>query len=120
MATSFSNQIDVIVSLMTKLAPRRILDIGKGFGKYGFLLHEYYEIQNNARSDATKTLAQRSRVIIDAVECNQDYLWPHIPQYYNEIFVGRIEDIYINLTGYDAVLMADVIEHLEPPTGKRS
>jgi 2-polyprenyl-3-methyl-5-hydroxy-6-metoxy-1,4-benzoquinol methylase len=118
MATSFSNQIDTIVNLMTRLAPSRVLDIGKGFGKYGFLLHEYYGIDNNTKPDATKTLAQQSRVTIDAVECNQDYLWPHIAQFYSRVFVGRIEDMYLNLHGYDTVLMLDVIEHLQPSYGK--
>ena len=49
MASSFVSQIPVIVNLVSKLKPRKIIDIGKGFGKYGFLIHEYAGIDNQKR-----------------------------------------------------------------------
>ena len=44
-----------------------MLDIGKGFGKYAFLTHEYCGIDNTRRPDPTRTLREQSRVAIDAV-----------------------------------------------------
>jgi len=112
MASSFSSQISTIVYLISKLKPVSLLDIGKGFGKYGFLLHEYYGVDNSVRPNPAVSLRDQSRIVIDAVECNPDYLWPHLSQFYRHIFEGRIEEIYQDLPHYDLILMADVIEHL--------
>src|SRR5665213_248868 len=113
MASSFSSQIPLIAHIMTKLAPSTVLDIGKGFGKYGFLIHEYYGVDNTVRPNPVLSLKDQSRVVIDAVESNADYLWPHLDHFYRKIYSGRIEDLYGSLPSYDTVLMADVIEHLE-------
>jgi hypothetical protein len=117
MASSFASQIPVIVHLMSSLAPASVLDIGKGFGKYGFLLHEYCGIDTSVRPNPAMTLGQQSRVTIDAVESNPDYMWPHLADLYRKIFTGRIERLYTELPQYDLVLMADVIEHLNKEDG---
>ena len=91
MASSFSSQISTIVYLISRLKPATLLDIGKGFGKYGFLLHEYYGIDKSIRPNPTLSLRDQSNLAIDAVESNPDYLWPHLDQFYRRIFSGRIE-----------------------------
>ena len=83
MASSFVEQVPVIVFLLQKLNPQTVLDVGKGFGKYGFLLHEYVGIDQTKRPDPSKTLAEQSCVAVDAVEVNRSYLWPHISQFYS-------------------------------------
>ncbi len=118
MASSFLSQIETITNVVSKLKPRVVLDIGKGFGKYGWMLHEYYGIPTDVRADPTRTLAQQSNLTIDAVESNPDYLWPHIPHLYRQVFQGRIENLYRELKGYDTVLLLDVIEHLEVEPAK--
>lgn len=118
MASSFADQIPVVIHLLQKLGPSTLLDIGKGFGKYGFLAHEYAGIAPSHKADPTKTLAQQSRLQIDAVEVERDFLWPHLSHLYRNVIVGKIEDIYVSLPHYDVVLMADVIEHIEKPAAK--
>ena len=113
MASSFSDQIPAIVHLLTKLKPKRILDIGKGFGKYGFLAHEYGGINNTKRLDPSLTLAQQSDIVIDAIEADTDLLLPHLSQIYTNIYVDDALKIYPSLPAYDLVLMIDVIEHLD-------
>ena len=115
MASSFSTQIPVIVDLISRIRPASMLDIGKGFGKYAFLTHEYCGIDNTRRPDPTRTLREQSRVAIDEVECNTAYLWPHIDHLYRKVYVGRIESLYRELLGYELVLMCDIIEHLQKP-----
>jgi SAM-dependent methyltransferase len=112
MATSYSSQIPAIIHLISSLKPTSVLDIGKGFGKYGFLLHEYYGVDHSTRPRPALALCDQSRVMIDAVECNPNYLWPHLGQLYRTVVQGRIEELYKSLPYYDVVLMADVIEHL--------
>src|SRR5262249_27292567 len=117
MASSFASQIPIIVHLLSKLKPATVLDIGKGFGKYGFLIHEYVGIDPTKRPNPKATLAEQSRVAVDGVECNENYLWPHIRQFYRNVYLGRIEELYPTLPRYDVVLMADVIEHIKKEDG---
>jgi hypothetical protein len=118
MATSFLCQIPLIVDLLGQIPARRVLDVGKGFGKYGFLAHEYVGIDNKVRPNPARMLREESRLCIDAVESNRDYLWPHIDQLYTNVYVGRIEELVATLADYELVLMLDVIEHLPKTTGE--
>ena len=113
MASSFSAQIPAIVHLLKTLAPKSVLDIGKGFGKYGFLIHEYLGIDNQKKVDPSSSMSRQSRVTIDAVEVDEDLMLPHLSQFYNEVFFADIFSIYKSLNHYDLILMVDVIEHLE-------
>lgn len=113
MASSFSSQIPAIVYLVKQLNPFTILDIGKGFGKYGFLIHEYSGIDNQKKIDPALTMAQQSNIKIDAIEADEDLLLPHLNQIYREIIIGDVFKVYKYLDTYDLILMIDVIEHLD-------
>lgn len=113
MASSFAEQIPCILHLVKQLRPRTILDIGKGFGKYGFLLHEYVGIDNTKKIDPSKTMVEQSVIRIDAIEADKDLLLPHLPQFYNRVFVGDVFDVFFAGGSYNVVLMIDVIEHLD-------
>jgi 2-polyprenyl-3-methyl-5-hydroxy-6-metoxy-1,4-benzoquinol methylase len=113
MASSFSFQIPCIVHLLEKLQPKKILDIGKGFGKYGFLAHEYIGINNKKRLNPSLTMAQQSDIVIDAIEADTDLLLPHLTHIYHNVYRGDALEIYPSLANYDLVLMIDVIEHLD-------
>lgn len=113
MASSFYDQIPAILDIIRQLKPGAILDIGKGFGKYGFLVHEYIGIAADRKVDRTKTMAGQSAISIDAVEVDPDLMMPHLEQVYRKVYFGDVFDIYKNLDAdYDLVLMVDVIEHL--------
>lgn len=112
MASSFSSQIPIIIHLIQQLKPIKLLDIGKGFGKYGFLIHEYLGIDNQKQPDPKKSMADQSMIQIDAIEVDEILLLPHLNQFYRNIFFGDVFDFYKNLEHYDCVLMIDVIEHL--------
>jgi SAM-dependent methyltransferase len=114
MASSFPSQIPGIVHLLSQLRPKSILDIGKGFGKYGFLAHEYVGIPNNRKLDSHLTLREQSEVVIEAIEADGDLMLPHMEQIYEKVHFGDACEIYDKLERtYDIVLMIDIIEHLE-------
>lgn len=113
MASSFAIQIPTIVYLISKIKPNKILDIGKGFGKYGFLAHEYVGIDNQKKLEPTKLMREQSQIQIDAVEADRDLLLPHLSHIYNNVFFGDILNLYSVLGIYDLVLMIDIIEHLD-------
>jgi SAM-dependent methyltransferase len=113
MASSFIDQTPAIIHLLQKLKPKNILDIGKGFGKYGFLIHEYVGIDNTKKLDPTKSLKELSNISIDAVEVDEDLMLPHLTQLYNNIYFGDVLQLYNDLPVYDVVIMIDIIEHID-------
>ena len=119
MASSFLDQMPTIMYVLQKINPQTVLDVGKGFGKYGFLLHEYVGIDNTKKPDPNRTLAEQSRIAIDAIEVNPSFQWPHISQFYRHVYLGRVEELCDDLPAYDVVLMSDVIEHIEKTAALR-
>lgn len=117
MASSFYNQIHGIVHLITKLKPKSVLDIGKGFGNYGFLIHEYVEIDNRNKINPLLSLKDQSTVTIDAVEIHPDLMMPHLSHIYRNVFFGDVTKMYPTLNGYDLILMVDIIEHINKEEG---
>lgn len=113
MASSFIDQIPSIIHLVQRLKPSTILDVGKGFGKYGFLIHEYVGISTQKKINPSQSLKFQSSVAIDAVEVDTDLLLPHLDHLYNKVYFGDILDIYRDLPTYQLILMVDIIEHID-------
>ena len=107
MPTSQETQINEILWLVKKVRPKTILDIGTGFGKYGFLCREYSELPyGRLRKGDWETR-------IDGIEVFEEYLTPVHEYIYDKIYVGNALEIVDNLeVRYDLVLLIDVLEHL--------
>ena len=113
MVSSFINQVPTIIHLVQKLQPKTVLNIGKGFGKYGFLIHEYAGINNSKKLDPSKSLKELSEITIEAVEADSDLMFLHLPHLYSNVYFEDILTLYPKLGGYNLVLMIDVIEHID-------
>jgi hypothetical protein len=113
MASSFISQIPQIIYLISQIKPKTILDIGKGFGKYGFLIHEYIGIDNKKALKSNKTMKEQSNIRIDAIEIDEQLFLPHMDQIYNNVYKGNILELYNQIPAYDLILMIDVVEHLD-------
>jgi hypothetical protein len=120
MASSWYAQIPTILTLFRELQPRSVLDVGKGLGKYGFLIHEYFGLDDTQRPDPGRPVIGQSRIPVDAVESEQAFLWPHLEHFYRKVYIGRVETLLDSLPSYHLVLMCDVIEHLEKEAGLRT
>lgn len=120
MASSWYAQIPTILTVFRELQPRSVLDVGKGMGKYGFLIHEYFGLNDTERPDPARTVISQSRIPVDAVESEHAFLWPHIEHFYRKVYVGRVETLLDSLPSYHLVLMCDVIEHLEKEAGLKT
>jgi hypothetical protein len=107
--TSYLYQINTIVELMVYSQPKSILDIGVGFGKYGFLAREYVGIRDTY--DAW-------RIRVDGIEIHEGYITSLHDLIYDHLYIGDAREIVPSLDGgYDLVLLIDVIEHLEYEDG---
>ena len=92
MPTSFLGNVEKIVGIVIGLSPGAVLEIGPGHGKYGALLKDY----TSARVDAVEVFEPYVR----------DYKLKHK---YDSVKVGN--GMEADLSGYDLVLLVDVIEH---------
>jgi SAM-dependent methyltransferase len=106
MPSSHHYQLNEILELIIETNPGKLLDIGIGFGKYGFLSREYLELWE---PDAVYGAHKRQ---IDGIEAFEAYLTPLHRLIYDHIFTGDARDILPAITNrYDLILMIDVFEH---------
>ena len=102
-----------MVDWIIKIQPKSVLDIGVGYGKWGFLCREYSDI--NAHHYHPETWQVR----IDGIEAFPEYATPLYSYIYNDIHYGDIRDILPTLPDYDLVIIGDVIEHFTKEDGKQ-
>lgn len=101
----------LIQEKVAQLRPLSVLDIGVGYGKWGFLLREQLD-WNPGRLDQS---AWRARIV--GVEVHP-YESPLHEWVYDKIVWADILDIADSCAGYDLVLLSDVIEHIEKEAGQ--
>jgi len=109
MPSSTPSFISDIIEKIQKVNPKSILDIGCGFGKWGFLCREYLETWND------RCYPNMWKVKIDAVEAWVRYVdgFPWLRDIYNDIYNQDVYDVVDDLQHYDVIIAGDVIEHLE-------
>jgi len=112
MATSSPDQINEILQLILRLKPKSVLDVGSGFGKYGFLCREYLEsCFGNYKENASPKR-------IDGIEINENYVTALQKQIYDIIHIGDAIDIVPKLDRqYDVILLINVLEYLNREDG---
>jgi len=112
MPSSHHYQLNEILELIIETNPAKVLDIGVGFGKYGFLSREYLELW-----DPDAAYGERKRQI-DGIEAFEAYLTPLHRLIYDHIFIGNAREVLLKLTDrYDLILMIDVFEHFNYQDG---
>ena len=116
MPSSFFNAIPTVLSVVTQLKPESILDIGVGYGKWGHLFREYTDIAASG-DDPPRYQRENWKVRIDGVEGFEPYLTPTHRFNYNNIYVGKAQEVIKTLGNYDVIFMGDVIEHFTKDEG---
>ena len=114
MPSSQYYQINEIMDLVVRLNPRKVLDIGPGFGKYGFLCREYLELWDG------RNRYDDWQCRVDCVEAFEAYITPVHRLIYNHIYTGDALRVVPGLQEhYDLILMVDVFEHFTREDGDR-
>ena len=112
MPSSHHNQLNEILELIIETNPKKMLDIGVGFGKYGFLSREYLELW-----EPGSVYGAHNRQI-DGIEAFEAYLTPLHNLIYDKIFIGDAKEILPAIMDrYDLILMIDVFEHFSYEDG---
>ncbi len=112
MPSSHPGQLNEIVNEIRRVNPERLLDIGVGFGKYGFLAREYLELW-----DGRERIGDWQRTI-DGIEAHGPYIGPWQEAVYDSIHIGDALTILPGLGSYDLILIIDCLEHFECADGE--
>jgi predicted TPR repeat methyltransferase len=96
-----------VAQVLRELRPQSVLDIGTGFGMYGFLARDYLDVYEGRPHRNTW------KVRIEGVEAWPEYVTPVHHHIYDALHVGEALQILDSLGGYEMVAAGDVIEHLQ-------
>lgn len=90
---------------------KSILDVGCGFGKWGFLARLYIQAWN---PKLTKEAHQnwRNNLQVDAIEIFEDYITDLQRLIYNDIYIGDMRRLITEVGEYDLIIMGDILEHI--------
>ncbi len=114
MGTSNWQNIPYVVDVLMKIEPRRVLDVGVGFGRWGMVLREFGEVWFGRIHPESWELR------IEGIEAFPANVTPYHPHFYDEIHQGDASEIMEKLDGgWDLVLFGDVLEHFEKAEGRR-
>lgn len=112
MPSSHSGQINEIMRLVTLCHPMSVLDIGVGFGKYGFLCREFLELW-----DGREKYSEWNHRI-EGIEAFPEYISEFHSLIYDKIHIGEASKILKELDNqFDLILMIDVLEHFAEADG---
>jgi hypothetical protein len=101
-----------MVDWITKIQPKTMLDVGVGFGKWGFLSREYLDISAGRYARADWQLR------IEGVEAFPEYATPLYSYVYDQVHYGDVRELIDSLPDYDLVIIGDVIEHFTKKEGR--
>ncbi len=112
MPVSTSVHISHCLQYIISLSPKSILDVGCGFGLWGFLCREYLDVMEE------RVQPETWRTRIDGIELFEPYIQPHQRALYSSIHIGDIRKLASQVDDYELIIAGDVIEHLEKDEGE--
>ncbi len=116
MPSSNPETIAVVIELVWKIAPKRLLDVGAGYGKYGVLFREYLELRHRQSLGPelkNRTIWENRLVRIDALEGFGRYVGQLHKVVYDNVYVENIIDFLQKDWDYDFIFLGDILEHID-------
>ena len=113
MPTSRPTALGFVCDQFIARQPKSVLDIGIGFGKFGFLAREYTDVWSGRYfNPETK---------VDGIEVFEPYITELQKLIYNHIYIGEALDVLEGLGRqiYDMAVCSDMLEHVTKVHGLR-
>jgi len=101
-----------ILDFINNLNPRSILDVGSGFGRWGFLCRCHFA------GGISLAVKPDQALRIDAVEAFGPNVSAVYAAVYNRTFTGDAREVVPRLGAYDVIICSHMIEHLEKAEGR--
>jgi hypothetical protein len=106
MGTSNWQNIPFCIEVLMKIEPRRVVDVGMGFGRWGMIVREFCDVWFN------RVLKNEWSVNIEGIEAFPANIDEYHKAFYNKIHIGDAKDILPTLgTEWDVIIFGDVLEH---------
>lgn len=118
MPSSRASTIPYVIFAIKQLQPQSILDVGIGFGKWGYLFREYTDIINSEHNPG-RYHKSGWKVRIEGIEAYRDYLHEAHTFIYDKIHIGDASEIVPKLGKFDVIFLGDIIEHFPLDVGKK-
>lgn len=114
--SSFGAITDVL-ACVDALEPKSVLDVGCGWGQYGFLFRFHFD--HDHWCDRLNGLSRGpSEIRLDAVEPFKAYLTELHGRLYDEIIIGDIREELGRMREYDVIFLGGLIEHFGKEEGR--
>jgi len=102
------------VAWLRALDPRRVIDAGCGFGRWGFLLREFCDIWNCRERPADWQLH------LTALEAHAPNIRAHHHFLYNAVVLGEAQRFFAQTQErWDLAILGDMVEHMPKEEGLR-
>lgn len=106
MGTSNWQHIPFCIEVLMKIEPKRVLDVGVGFGRWGIIVREFCDVWFG------RVLPEQWLVCIEGIEAFEPNISDYHRYFYNKIYLGDAFEVIPKLdVHYDVVIFGDVIEH---------
>jgi hypothetical protein len=116
MPTGFTDSLTPVARFIEWLQPARVLDVGVGGGRMGFLAREYAHLPWHPHGKV-------GPVVVDGIEGYAPYLSDVQHALYDELVVGEAIETVTNMAEggrrYDLVIAADILEHFSSQDARR-
>lgn len=97
-----------------QIQPKRVVDIGVGFGRWGMILREFGEVW------FSRVLPEQWEIDIEGIEAFEGSIVDYHRQFYNRIHVGDALEVLPGLDGdWTLAILGDVLEHFYKSDGER-
>lgn len=109
MASPKIRGVPFIMEVISRTLPSKVLDIGIGFGKIGYLLRYNFELWQTG---------DKFTIQIDGIEAYEPIITPLQRSIYNTIHIGDALSVIDNISVYyDTVLMIDLLQYMSKAQG---
>ncbi len=112
MPVSSSIHITQCLARIRTLGPKSVLDVGCGFGLWGFLCRMHLDVWDG------RIHPGQWRTRIDGIELFEPYIQAHQRALYSNLMIADIRDVVDTLEDYELIIAGDVIEHLDKTAGE--
>jgi hypothetical protein len=114
MGTSNWQNIPFCIEMIRRVKPESILDVGVGFGRWGFAAREFLEAWSG------RPLMSQWRLRVDGIEAFSASIAPYHRTIYNHLYEGEALEVMTAFREqYDLVIFGDVLEHFTQERARR-
>jgi hypothetical protein len=99
--------ITPVANLLVQGDPKSVLDVGVGFGTYGFIARAFLDVWRG------RMFKKDWKIKIDGIEFYKEFENPIYTFCYDKVFYGNVIETLPKLGKYDTIIFMHVLEHVE-------